>query len=272
MNRNQIQLKYLFDIFSGSTPETGKGFYWDGDISWITPEDISVLKEERLLLDTKRKITEDGFNSAGLTMAPKGAVVFTKRAPIGNLAILNIDACCNQGCFLLIPKSRVSSVFFYYYLLSQKTILQSLGRGSTFMELSLDEMKSLKVPHIPIEQQSKIVNYLNREIKKIDTLIKLKEKQIDFLSEKRQALITKAVTRGFDLNVKLKSSGIDWLGEVPEHWEIKKMKYLADLKSGDFISAEDIRDDAEYPVYGGNGLRGFTSDYNHSGNFVLIGN
>lgn len=227
MLTNQIQLRFLFDIFSGSTPETGKDFYWDGDIAWITPEDISILKEKYLLSDTKRKITDEGFINAGLKLAPKDAIVFTKRAPIGNLALLNIEACCNQGCFLLVSKDKTSSLFFYYYLLSQKKYLQVLGRGSTFMELSLDEMKSLKVPYLSTKQQLNIVNYLSRETKEIDEQIELKEKQITLLNEKRQALITQAVTRGLNPNVKLKDSGVNCMGEIPEHWGVVQMKYLA---------------------------------------------
>lgn len=226
MYTNQIQLRHLFDIFSGSTPETGKGFYWDGDIAWITPEDISVLKEKNLLSYTKRKITDEGFSNTGLKLAPEDAIVFTKRAPIGNLAILNIKACCNQGCFLLVPKIKANSLFFYYYLLSQKKYLQILGRGSTFMELSLDEIKSLKVPYLSIHQQLKIANYLNSKAKKIDEQIELKEKQVTLLNEKRQALIIQAVTRGLDPNVKLKDSGVEWLGDIPRHWTKLALKYV----------------------------------------------
>ena len=84
-------------------------------------------------------------------------------------------------------------------------------------------------------------------------------------------MITQAVTRGINPKVKLKDSGINWLGKVPEHWQVKKLKYISFLRSGEFITSESIRPNGEYPVYGGNGLRGYTSSTTHSGHYVLIG-
>ena len=69
----------------------------------------------------------------------------------------------------------------------------------------------------------------------------------------------------------MKDSGVEWLGEIPEHWEVCKLKHIAQLKSGNFISANDIEQVGDYPVYGGNGLRGYTNSFTHEGNYVLIG-
>ncbi len=225
MIQKEIQLKYLFDIFSGSTPESGKGFYWDGDIPWITPEDLSQLDDE-IIYDTKRKITEEGFQNSGVKMAPTGSIVISKRAPIGLLCILGIDACSNQGCFLLVPKLQINSKYYYYYLLSKKEELQILGRGSTFMELSLDDIKTFKVLRPKLELQNKIVGYLDNEINYINRLIYIKKRQLHILYEKRQALIINAVTEGLNPKAKLKDSGIDWLGNFPQHWELKKVSRI----------------------------------------------
>jgi type I restriction enzyme S subunit len=202
---------------------------------------------------------------------PENSIVLTKRAPIGLLAILGVEACSNQGCFLLVPKEDVVPGFYYYYLLSKKDYLQVLGRGSTFMELSQDDLKPLKVPYLTKEKQSNIAEFLDRETRRIDDLIKEKETQLALLSEKRQAIITQAVTKGINQKVKFKDSGINWLGEIPEHWVVKKLKYISNLKSGEFITSESIREEGLFPVYGGNGLRGYTSDKTHEGNLVLIG-
>ena len=69
----------------------------------------------------------------------------------------------------------------------------------------------------------------------------------------------------------MKDSGVEWLGEIPKNWEVKKLKYVASLKSGDSITSNNIKDEGIYPVYGGNGLRGYTSNYTHSGKYILIG-
>lgn len=229
---SQIQLRHLFKVYSGSTPESGKEFYWDGDIYWVTPEDVSGLTDGYKIYDTKRKITEEGYENSGVKMVPENSIVLTKRAPIGLLAILGIDACSNQGCFLLVPKEEVIPVFYYYYLLANKEYLQILGRGSTFMELSLDDLKPLKVPYLTKEQQGSVAQFLDRETKRIDDLIKEKASQLTLLSEKRKALITQMVTKGINSKIKLKDSGIVWLGEIPEHWITIRLKYLGNIFYG----------------------------------------
>lgn len=223
---NKVQLRHRFKVISGSTPESGKGFYWDGDIFWVTPEDLSSLKDGYYLYDTKRKITDEGYSNSGVTMAPINSIVLTKRAPIGLLAILGVEACSNQGCFLLIPNDKIEPRFYYYYLLANKEYLQILGRGSTFMELSLDDIKSFPIPDFSISAQKKIAAYLDEEIRNIDELIFKKQRQLELLDEQRQAFITHAVTKGINPNVQLKDSEIEWLGEIPIHWKVKKLKYL----------------------------------------------
>jgi type I restriction enzyme, S subunit len=84
-------------------------------------------------------------------------------------------------------------------------------------------------------------------------------------------VISHAVTKGLDPNVKLKDSGVEWLGEVPKHWGVLPLKRIGNMQSGESITAENIEETGEYPVFGGNGLRGFTSAFTHNGHFVLIG-
>ena len=128
-----------------------------------------------------------------------------------------------------------------------------------------------KIPLPPLSEQTAIVRYLDQADERIRRYISSRERLIERLGEYRQAVIHHAVTRGLDLNVRLKPSGVEWLGDVPEHWEVRRLKTLCSMKSGDGITAMSIEPTGEYPVYGGNGLRGYTSDYTHDGNYVLIG-
>ena len=98
-----------------------------------------------------------------------------------------------------------------------------------------------------------------------------KERLIALLEEERQAVIHQAVTRGLDPNVRLKPSSVEWLGDVPEHWTIRRLKTLCGMRSGDGITTEAIEQDGKYPVYGGNGLRGYATDFTHDGSYALIG-
>ena len=221
----QKQLRHVFAITSGATPESGNPEYWDGDIRWATPEDISSLDNYRLW-DTRRKITRAGYESCGTTTAPPGSIVLTKRAPIGQVAVLAEEACSNQGCFLLIPRDETDTRFYYYWLSVQTEYLQVLGRGSTFMELSTDELKSLSIPHPSVQQQRSVSDYLDRETVRLDALAAAKGQVLGLLAEKRRALITRAVTRGLDPRAPLRDSGVPWLGEIPAHWETERTRWL----------------------------------------------
>lgn len=143
--------------------------------------------------------------------------------------------------------------------------------GSTRDKLTQSDMGNINLLSIPFDEQQAIVNFLDQKTSEIDSLIADKERLIELLQEQRQAIITQAVTKGLDPNVPMKDSGIEWIGEIPEHWEVLKLKYVVTLKSGKNITSDLITDDGEYPVYGGNGLRGYTSNFTHSGDYVLIG-
>lgn len=218
------QLRFLFSISSGATPESGNSAFWDGDINWATPEDVSG--SSKTLSSTKRKITEEGFASCSAKMAPSGTIVLTKRAPIGQLAISEVELCCNQGCFLLEPTPDADNEFFYYWLSVQTGYLQVLGRGSTFMELSSDEIKAIQAPCIPVTKQKQISNFLNRETAEVDALMAAKQRLLDLMAEKRRSIVAEAVMRGLDTSAPLRPSGIDWLGDIPAHWEIERSRWL----------------------------------------------
>ena len=123
----------------------------------------------------------------------------------------------------------------------------------------------------PLPEQAAIVRYLDHVDRRIRRYVSAKRKLIALLEEEKQAVVNQAVTRGLDPNVRLKPSGVEWLGDVPEHWEVRRAKTVCSMKSGEGITAESIETAGEYPVYGGNGLRGYTSKYTHDGAFALIG-
>jgi type I restriction enzyme, S subunit len=219
------QLRFIFSITSGATPESGRAEYWDGDLLWATPEDVSSA-DKYWLRDTQRKITPEGYQSCGTSLAPPGSIILTKRAPIGQVAVLAKEACSNQGCFLLTPRQQDDTRFFYYWLSAQANRLQVLGRGSTFMELSTDELKALQTPHPSLFSQSAIADYLDSETARLDGLVAAKEQVIRLLAEKRRAVITHVVTRGLDLESPLRDSEIPWLGKIPAHWETRRIAWL----------------------------------------------
>lgn len=226
------RLRFLFDTKSGATPSSGVEDYWDGDINWVTPEDLGKLAD-RYVRETRRRLTEEGYKSCGVGLAPAGSIVLSKRAPIGQTAILAVPSTCNQGCFLLTKLDDVDERFYFYSLMHLRPALEALGRGSTFMELSADELRSVLLPFPNEERQRLIADYLDRETGRIDGLIAEKERMLALLEEKRAALISRVVTRGLDPDAPLKPSGQEWLGEIPAHWRLERLKFhLLGLEQG----------------------------------------
>src|SRR5689334_2607638 len=111
------QLRFLFSVSSGATPASGNPDFWDGEISWATPEDVS--RSGKFLESTRRTITASGLESCSAKIAPAHSIVLTKRAPIGQVTLSLIPLASNQGCFLLEPFEDVDGEFFYYWLTSQ---------------------------------------------------------------------------------------------------------------------------------------------------------
>ena len=146
-----------------------------------------------------------------------------------------------------------------------------MGRGITIMHVYSAQLKYLRLPLPPLSEQAAIVRYLDHADRRIRRYVVAKRKLNALLEEKKKAVINQAVTRGLDPNVRLKPSGVEWLGDVPEHWEVRRLKTICGMKSGEGITAESIEAIGEYPVYGGNGLRGYASSYTHDGGFALIG-
>lgn len=223
------RLRFLFETKSGATPSSGVEEYWDGDINWVTPEDLGKLSD-RYVRETRRRITEEGYKNCGVSLASAGSIVLSKRAPIGQAAILDVPSTCNQGCFLLTKLGNVDERFYYYALIHLRPVLESLGRGSTFMELSADDLRSMRMPFPSASSQHLIADYLDCEVAHIDGLIAEKARMLALLEEKRSALISRVVTRGLDPNATMKPSGQDWLGEIPAHWLVERAKTLFSVR------------------------------------------
>jgi len=230
-------------IANGSTPKSNVDKYWEGDITWVTPGDISKLNG--YIFESERMITQSGYESCGTVMVSKNSTVITCRAPIGNTVIAGKELCTNQGCKSLIPL-KIEYRYLYYFILNANEEIISLGQGTTFLELSRTSLGNTKIsfPN-SLTEQTAIANYLAEKTNKLDQLIKNKKAQIAQLKEIRQIEINTAVTKGLDPNTKLKASGIEWLGDIPEHWEVKRIKNLSflsgekvfDYSDGDFLVA-----------------------------------
>ena len=217
-------------IVGGSTPSSAEASFWEGDVVWITPADVS--KAERLRTSLRR-ITLEGLKSCSSELVPPGSIVVTSRAPVGNVAIADVELCTNQGCkALVVSDHNLIPSFGFAVLRSLKNELQSLASGTTFSEISTSRLAAVSMPLPPLPEQAAIVRFLDHADRRIRRYIRAKQKLIKLLEEQKQAIIHRAVTRGLDPNVLLKPSGVEWLGEVPEHWGIWQIGHFAHVGNG----------------------------------------
>ena len=219
------RLKHAFRrIVGGSTPASTNRAYWDGNIVWVTPADVSRAVRLRTSL---RQITHDGLTSCSSELVPAGSIIVTSRAPVGNVAVAETSLCTNQGCKALVTTAEVvNPLFGFHVLMTLKGELQNLATGTTFDEISTSRLGSVPMPLPPLDGQVAIVRILEYMDRRILRYIRAKQKLIKLLEEQKQAIIHRAVTRGLHRDVRLRPSGVEWLGNVPEHWRVQRCRYL----------------------------------------------
>ena len=162
-----------------------------------------------------------------------------------------IDECYFQNSVNRVRVRDGNSNHYLYYWMSvikDKGYIDVLCNKSTIAHFTAEKVVAVPVPFPPPEEQSAIATFLDRETGKIDALVAEQEKLIQLLREKRQAVISHAVTKGINPAATMKDSGIEWLGEVPAHWEVKRLKFLCDVQTGDKDTVNAI-EDGQYPFF-----------------------
>lgn len=150
------------EIVSGATPSTSVEEYWDGEVCWATPKDLSDL-DGHYISDTPRKLTKEGLSSCAASILPPNSVLFSSRAPIGHVAINAVPMATNQGFKSFVPKAdKIDAKFLFYWLKANRSYLESLGVGATFKEVSKAIVSKIKVPVPPLPEQRRIAVILDQ--------------------------------------------------------------------------------------------------------------
>lgn len=285
------RLKFLVDIIPSNVDKKSK----EDEQSVLLCNYVDVYKNDYINEDISfMHATASDSQIDKLTLL-QNDVIATKDSEDPNdigvpaLVIKNLgNVVC--GYHLTLFRSKNENEFgkyLFWYLKSNNCsqYFSTIARGITRYALGTSAFSNLAIPKLDEIEYILIANYLDRKTTEIDDLIAKKERLIALYKEERTATINQAVTCGLDQHGNLrqrpqclpaegwKDSGIEWLGEIPEHWEVKKMKFVTSLKSGVGITSEQIKKEKNglHPVYGGNGLRGYFEEYTHSGNYILIG-
>ena len=167
-------------IVLGTTPNSKNSSYWNGEIKWITPAEMT--EESYYIYDTERHLTEEGLKAANLTLLPCRSVLFSTRAPIGKVGLVGSPMYCNQGFKNFVCGDQLNPVYLYYSLIFKREYLVSLGTGTTFKELSKKAVENLKIAVPPLILQNKFEEIyqqadkskfeLRKSIEAIDQVIK----------------------------------------------------------------------------------------------------
>ncbi len=189
-NWPSVPIRRLFRVVNGGTP-TGEPDNWDGDIPWATPIDLAKV-DGGVLESTERTLTDIGLRTGSRTV-PTGSIVVSTRAPIGYVAQVEASTAFNQGCRGLEPTTAMDIRFFRYQMSAASGQIAALGQGSTFVELSTEQLAGFPVVAAPLEEQRTIADYLDRETARIDALIAAKRRMLHLLDEKWRGMLNAVI-------------------------------------------------------------------------------
>ena len=236
-------IQEIGEVVSGGTPKTKEDSYWDGNISWITPKDLSNFTE-RYIEVGERSITELGLKNSSAKLLPKGTVLFSSRAPIGYLAIARKELCTNQGFKNIVCDKKYSSNEFLFYMLkAKKNEIESIAGGSTFKEVSGKVVKEFKIPMPPLNEQKAIAHILSTLDDKIEV-----NNQINKTIENMAQAIFKQWFVDFEFpnedGEPYKSSGGEMVeserGMIPKGWEVVNMSDICEVRDGTHDSPKAV--------------------------------
>ena len=157
-----VSLGGIAEIVSGATPASQTSDYWGGDVPWVTPADLSNLRDA-YIASTPRNLTQSGLASCAAKLLPAGSVLLSSRAPIGHVAINSVPMATNQGFKSFVPRrEKVDAKYLYHWILASRELLQSLGNGATFKELSRSTVERIEIPLPPLDEQRRIAAILDQ--------------------------------------------------------------------------------------------------------------
>ncbi|TEY01970.1 restriction endonuclease subunit S [Campylobacter sp. US33a] len=235
-------------------------------------KDIGVVPyEEKGNIGNKSKEDLQSYKIARIN----DLVLNKMNAVIGSLGVSAYNGLVSPIYLVFYINSPKYLMSYYSYLFQIKNVqkfLKIYAYGIMEIRESIDylDFKKMSLPVPPLKEQEQIANSLDEKCEKIKNFIEKKEKLINLLKEQKQALINETITKGLDKNVNFKDSGIEYLGEIPQHWEIRKLKYLATIYNGrdqSYITS----DDGIFPIYGSGGIIGKTHQFLYDKQSVLLG-
>lgn len=241
----------VFRVVNGGTPKTGTAAFWDGPHRWITPAEMGGLPSP-YLASSRRTLTDNGLR-VGAELVPPQSIILSSRAPIGHLVINKVPMAFNQGCKGLVPSPAVDTKFAYYFLMANVPLLESLGTGATFKELSSSKLKEVQFHFPPLPEQRRIVAILDEAFEGIATAKANTEKNLQNAREFFKSEAKSIFLRG------------------AAHWPARTVDQLStNLDSKRVPITKSDRKAGEFPYYGASGIVDYVADYIFDGDTLLV--
>ncbi len=235
------KVKHVAAFQVGWTPPTKDDQNFEGENLWAN---ISDLKG-REISETSKRVSDSAVKAASMQITPKGSLLYSFKLSVGAVSFAGLDMYTNEAIASFLKESDLPLAYLYYVL--PKYLIENASTniyGARILNQELICNANLIVP--AFDEATNIANFLDHETAKIDALIEKQQRLIELLKEKRQAVISHAVTKGLNPNAPMKDSGVQWLGEVPAHWLVTQLKFnTLEMQTGPFgsqLHAEDYVD------------------------------
>lgn len=238
-------------IGSGTTPTSGSNkYYCENGINWLQTGDLN----DGQIIETSKKLTELAIKDfSSLRLYPKASIVIAMYgATIGKLGILNIQTTTNQACCVLPYSKGINPNFGFYAYRAGKQSLINSAYGGGQPNISQETIKSFRIALPPLAEQEAIAAWLDTQCEEIDAAIAKVDREIELIDELKQSEISRVVTRGLNPDTPLRPSGIDWIGDIPEHWTKCRLKFIGSARNGLTYSPSDVKDSGKLVIRSSN--------------------
>ena len=242
------KLKHAVTFSGGGTPSKANATFWSGSIPWVSPKDM----QRAWITDTTDHITPEAVQASATSIVPPGALLVVVRSGILRraipVAINAVDVALNQDMKALRPRRGLMAQYLLTLVQGNEAALiaEWTKQGATVESIEHELLANAQVPLPPLPEQSAIVRFLDHVDRRIRRYIRAKQKLVKLLEEEKQAVIHRAVTRGLDPDVRLKPSGVEWLGQVPLHWCVASLRFRYEQCLGKMVDAKKAS--GRYPI------------------------
>ena len=221
-------IKQVYRFQTGWTPATSDESNFEGDNIWVNISDM----KQRIIYDSAKHISDKAVAISSMNISPKGSLLYAFKLSVGAVAFCGKDLYTNEAIATFLSCENSLEYLFYA---APIFIIENANEniyGAKLLNQQLINNAKIVVP--PIGEQQRIASYLDSKCSKIDSIIEKQQAVIEKLKEYKLSVITEAVTKGLNPVVEMKDSGVEWIGEVPKHWGVVKLKYATNIMRGKF--------------------------------------